>query len=133
MVSNEPISLQAALKTFDELWSPRIVARINDYDVRVTKVAGDYVWHVHETTDEFFLVIDGELGIALRDGEPGTERSVVLPAGSAFVVPKGVYHKPFSDGGASIVVIEPAGQPTTGDRHEDIPDHIRTHTGLELT
>ncbi|GAB3820300.1 cupin domain-containing protein [Kribbella italica] len=127
---NEPVDLHAVLKTFDDLWSPRIAARLNDYDVRVTKVAGSYIWHLHETTDELFLVLDGELGIALRDPD---ERTVTLSPGSVFVVPRGVEHRPFSDGGASIVVIEPAGIPTTGDRHEPIPDHIRTHTGIPLT
>jgi mannose-6-phosphate isomerase-like protein (cupin superfamily) len=128
-MSNEPIDLQAVLKTFDDLWSPRIAARINDYDVRVTKVAGSYIWHVHDTTDEFFLVLDGELGIAVRDPD---ERVVSLSPGQVFVVPRGVYHRPFSDTGASIVVIEPAGIPTTGDRHDPIPGHITTHTGLEV-
>ena len=127
---NEPVDLHAVLKTFDDLWSPRIAARLNDYDVRVTKVAGSYIWHLHETTDELFLVLDGELGIAIRDPD---ERSVTLSPGSVFVVPRGVEHRPFSDGGASIVVIEPAGIPTTGDRHEPIPAHIQTHTGIPLT
>jgi mannose-6-phosphate isomerase-like protein (cupin superfamily) len=127
---NEPVDLHAVLKTFDELWSPRIAARLNDYDVRVTKVAGSYIWHLHETTDELFLVLDGELGIAIRDPD---ERSVTLSPGSVFVVPRGVEHRPYSDGGASIVVIEPAGIPTTGDRHEPIPEHIQTHTGIPLT
>ena len=123
------MDLNAALKTFDELWSPRIAARINDYDVRVTHVAGSYVWHVHDTTDEFFLVLDGQLSIALRDPD---ERVVSLTPGCVFVVPRGVYHRPFSDGGASIVVIDPAGTPTTGDSHDAIPDHIKTHTGVPL-
>jgi mannose-6-phosphate isomerase-like protein (cupin superfamily) len=128
-VTNEPIDLRAVLKTFDDLWAPRIAARINDYDVRVTKVAGSYIWHVHDTTDEFFLVLEGELSIAVRDPE---ERVVSVPAGSVFVVPRGLYHRPLSDGGASIVVIEPAGIPTTGDQHDPLPDHIKTHTGLPL-
>ena len=128
-MTNEPIDLHAVLKQFDDLWSPRIAARINDYDVRVTKVAGSYIWHVHDTTDEFFLVLDGELSIAIRDPD---ERVVSLSPGSVFVVPRGTEHRPFSDGGASIVVIEPAGIPTTGDRHDPLPDHIKTHTGVPL-
>jgi mannose-6-phosphate isomerase-like protein (cupin superfamily) len=128
-MSNQPVDLQAVLKSFDDLWSPRIAARINDYDVRVTKVAGSYIWHVHDSTDEFFLVLDGGLSIAVRDPD---ERVVSLTPGQVFVVPRGVYHRPFSDAGASIVVIEPAGIPTTGDRHDPIPDHISTHTGLEV-
>ena len=128
-MSNQPVDLQAVLKTFDDLWSPRIATRINDYDVRVTKVAGSYIWHVHDTTDEFFLVLDGELGIAIRDPD---ERVVSLSPGQVFVVPRGVYHRPFSDAGASIVVIEPAGIPTTGDSHDPLPSHIKTHTGISL-
>jgi mannose-6-phosphate isomerase-like protein (cupin superfamily) len=128
-VTNEPIDLRAVLKQFDDLWSPRIAARINDYDVRVTKVAGSYIWHVHDTTDEFFLVLEGDFSIAVRDPE---ERVVSLSPGSVFVVPRGIEHRPFSDGGASIVVIEPAGIPTTGDRHDPLPDHIKTHTGVPL-
>ena len=128
-MSNQPVDLQAVLKTFDDLWSPRIAARINDYDVRVTKVAGSYIWHVHDSTDEFFLVLDGELSIAVRDPD---ERVVSLSPGQVFVVPRGVYHRPFSDAGASIVVIDPTGTPTTGDHHDPIPGHISTHTGLEV-
>lgn len=67
----EPILLSAALGSFEALWSPRIVTRVNDYDVRVAKVAGEHVWHVHEDTDEFFLVVEGTLDIALRDGDEG--------------------------------------------------------------
>ncbi|WBQ02506.1 cupin domain-containing protein [Kribbella sp. CA-293567] len=128
-MTNEPIDLRAALRTFDELWSPRIAARINDYDVRVTHVRGSYVWHVHDTTDELFLVLEGHLDIALRDPE---ERVVALPAGTLFVVPKGIYHRPFSDSGAQILVIDPDGTPTTGDTHDPLPDHIKTHTGLDF-
>lgn len=128
-MTNEPIDLRAALTTFDELWSPRIAARINDYDVRVTHVKGSYIWHVHDTTDELFLTLEGELSIAVRDPE---ERVVTLPAGSLFVVPKGIYHRPFSDDGAQILVIDPAGTPTTGDTHDALPEHIKTHTGLDL-
>jgi hypothetical protein len=68
-MSDEPIDLAVALAGFDQLWSPRIVTRVNDYDVRIAKVAGEHVWHVHDHTDEFFLVLDGELRIALRDGD----------------------------------------------------------------
>jgi mannose-6-phosphate isomerase-like protein (cupin superfamily) len=126
----QPIDLTSALATFDELWSPRIAARVNDYDVRITKVAGEYIWHVHTDTDEFFMVLDGELTIELR--ENGAERSVVLAKNSVYVVPRGVEHKPLSPGGASIMVIEPAGQSTVGDRHDDIPDHIDVTTGHSL-
>jgi mannose-6-phosphate isomerase-like protein (cupin superfamily) len=122
----DPISLADALATFETLWSPRIVTRVNDYDVRIAKVSGEHVWHTHENTDEFFLVLDGELRIALRD------REVVLPRGSVFVVPRGTEHKPFSPGGAAILMFEPTGTSTVGDRHEEVPAHVDATTGHEL-
>lgn len=133
-----PIELAAVLATFEQLWSPRIVARVNDYDVRVAKVAGEHVWHAHDDTDEFFLVLDGELTIALR-GEPGRAgsgsdgvREVSLATGSVFVVPRGVEHRPSSPGGASILLLEPSGTLSVGDRHEDVPDHVDATTGHPL-
>jgi mannose-6-phosphate isomerase-like protein (cupin superfamily) len=140
-MTTHPIDLSTALLSFDALWSPRIVTRVNDYDVRVAKVAGEHVWHVHADTDEFFLVLDGELRIALRDGagdaaaaSPGQdERVVVLPRGSVFVVPRGVEHRPSSPDGASILLFEPAGTRSVGDRHDPIPDHVDDTTGHALT
>ncbi|MFF5127105.1 cupin domain-containing protein [Streptomyces syringium] len=132
VVINEPIDLKSALSSFDQLWSPRIVTQVNDYDVRVTKVAGEHVWHVHENTDEFFLVLDGELGISLRDGEGEGERVVVLPKGAVFVVPRGVEHRPFSTDGASILLFEPTGTSTVGDRHDPVPAHVDATTGHAL-
>jgi mannose-6-phosphate isomerase-like protein (cupin superfamily) len=92
-------NLDWALAQFDDLWDPRIVATINDYDVRVTKVRGDYVWHKHDKTDEFFLVLDGALDIGLRDRDG--EHTVALRRGDVFVVPRGLEHRPSSPGGAS--------------------------------
>lgn len=129
-MSSEPVSLAAALASFDTLWSPRIVTQVNDYDVRVAKVAGEHLWHAHDTTDEFFLVIEGELTIHLR--EPEGERSVVLPKGSVFTVPRGTEHKPESRGGASILVLEPTGTSTVGDRHDEVPSHVDATTGHAL-
>jgi len=125
-MSDEPISLSAALASFDALWSPRIVTRVNDYDVRVAKVQGEHLWHTHDNTDEFFLVLDGELQIALRD------RTVVLRQDDVFTVPRGTEHKPISPGGAQIMMFEPTGTPTVGDRHEEIPDHVDATTGHQL-
>ncbi|MGX1880820.1 cupin domain-containing protein [Streptomyces sp. NPDC055287] len=126
----EPTALADALGSFDALWSPRIVTRVNDYDVRVAKVAGEHVWHVHEDTDEFFQVLDGELTIALR--EEGAERSVVLPTGSVYVVPRGTWHKPSSAGGASLLLFEPTGTSTVGDSHDPVPAHVDATTGHAL-
>ena len=122
----EPISLTTALASFAELWSPRIVTRVNDHDIRVAKVRGEHVWHTHDHADEFFLVLDGELTIALRD------RAVVLQRGDVFTVPRGTEHKPSSAGGASILMVEPTGTVTVGDRHEDVPDHVDATTGHTL-
>jgi mannose-6-phosphate isomerase-like protein (cupin superfamily) len=129
-VTDEPIDLSAALASFDALWSPRIVTRVNDYDVRVAKVAGEHVWHIHEHTDEFFLVLDGELRISLR--EDGTERVVVLPRGAVYVVPRGAEHRPSSPDGASILMFEPTGTSTVGDRHDPVPAHVDATTGHAL-
>lgn len=126
-MSHEPIALSAALASFDALWSPRIVTRVNDYDVRIARVSGEHIWHVHEDTDEFFLVLDGELRISLR--EPAGERTVRLTQGSVFTVPRGTQHKPYAPAGAAILMFEPTGTPTVGDRHDEIPNHIDATTG----
>lgn len=127
----EPVSLAAAFASFDQLWSPRIVTSVNDYDIRIAKVKGEHLWHAHDDTDEFFLVFDGELTIWLRDADG--ERSVLLPQGSVFTVPRGTEHKPVAPNGASVLLIEPTGTSTVGDRHEEIPDHVDATTGHALT
>ncbi|MFC4517730.1 cupin domain-containing protein [Streptomyces ehimensis] len=129
-MSDEPIALGKALASFDALWSPRIVTRVNDYDVRVAKVDGEHIWHAHDDTDEFFLVIDGELHISLR--EPTGRRTVVLSQGSVFTVPRGVEHKPSAPSGAAILMFEPTGTATVGDRHEEVPSHVDATTGHAL-
>jgi mannose-6-phosphate isomerase-like protein (cupin superfamily) len=130
-MSTQPVALAQALASFDDLWSPRIVTAVNDYDVRIAKVHGEHVWHVHEHTDEFFLVLDGELRIALR--EPAGERSVTLPQGSVFTVPRGTEHKPYAPSGAAILLFEPTGTSTVGDRHGEVPGHVDATTGHALT
>ena len=101
-MTSGPISLSQALAAFTEIYSPRIVGRVNDYDVKIAHTRGDHVWHVHEDTDEFFLVIDGRFDVALRDAD-GQERTVELNAGDIFVVPRGTEHKPSSPGGAILM------------------------------
>ncbi|MFE6620684.1 cupin domain-containing protein [Streptomyces sp. NPDC057740] len=128
--TSEPISLEAALASFTQTWSPRIVTAVNDYDVRVAKVDGDHVWHVHDHTDEFFLVLDGELHISLR--ETRGERTVVLPKGSVFTVPRGTEHKPYAPLPTAILVFEPTGTLTVGDRHDEVPAHVGATTGHAL-
>ena len=106
---SDAVDLKAKLATFDETWSPRIVAQYNGNDVMVVKVAGEFVWHSHPDTDDFFLVLEGAVDIELRD------RVVHLEQGQLFVVPAGVEHRPVASGHASLMIIEPAGTPNTGD------------------
>jgi mannose-6-phosphate isomerase-like protein (cupin superfamily) len=103
------INLAEKLATFDDRWSPKIIAHLNDYDVQVVKVKGEFVWHKHDETDDLFLVLDGHLTIQLRD------RNVELDEGELFVVPRSVEHCPKADGEAHLLLIEPAGTPNTGD------------------
>ena len=106
---NEPVDLAERLSQFSEHWSPKVVACLNDYEVKVVEVEGEFVWHTHEDTDELVLVIDGELTIQLRDGD------VVLRPGQLYVVPRGVEHCPSADGEAHAVLVEPTGVVNTGD------------------
>ncbi|MFW5418418.1 cupin domain-containing protein [Nocardiopsis sp. CNT-189] len=131
-MTTRPIDLGTALARFDQPWSPRIAARVNDYDVRIAKARGEHVWHAHDDTDEFFLVLDGELRMELRDGPGGAERTVHLPEGSVFVVPRGVEHRPSSPGGAAMLMFEPSDTSTVGDRHGPVPDHVHATTGRPL-
>jgi mannose-6-phosphate isomerase-like protein (cupin superfamily) len=130
-VISKPVNLTEALESFDDIYSPRIVGKVNDYDVRIAHAKGEHLWHVHEDTDEFFLVLDGEFHVAVRSADGG-ESTVVLRKGDTYVVPKGTEHKPSSPGG-SILMFEPGGTSTTGDRYEgEIPDHIDSTTGHAL-
>ena len=128
----KPVNLTGALASFDDVYSPRIAGRMNDYDIKIAHAKGDHVWHVHEETDEFFLVLDGQFDISLRDAD-GSETTVVLHSGDIFVVPRGTEHKPSSPGGA-ILMFEPSGTLTVGDRHEgEVPAHVHATTGRDLT
>ncbi|MYZ09529.1 cupin domain-containing protein [Streptomyces sp. SID2999] len=130
MATEQPRSLPDVLASFHDRWSPRIVASVNDYDVRVAKVEGEHLWHAHDDTDEFFLVLTGELHIGLC--EPAGERTVVLPQGSVFTVPRGTEHKPYAPVPTEILLLEPTGTLTVGDRHEEVPDHVDATTGHTL-
>lgn len=132
-MTTSPRNITNAFTTFDDLWSPRTLATINDTEVRLTKVAGEYVWHRHTNSDEMFIVIDGHLSIDLRDGDDNHERRVELAAHDTFVVPRGVEHRPSSPAGASILVLDRTGTLTTGDHVGEVPDHIvSTSAGLPL-
>ena len=130
-MDSQPVNLTDALASFDDIYSPRIVTRMNDYDVRIAHAKGEHLWHTHADTDEFFLVLDGQFDIALRDSA-GAERTVQLRTGDVFVVPKGTEHKPSSPGG-SILMFEPSTTLTTGDWHEgEIPANVDSTTGHAL-
>ncbi|MBL4646905.1 MAG: cupin domain-containing protein [Rhizobiales bacterium] len=103
------INLSEKLKLFSEHWSPKTVTKFNGHDVMVVKVQGEFNWHSHEDTDDFFMVLDGEITIEMRDGD------VTLKAGELFVVPKGVEHRPIAKNEAHLLLIEPSGTPNTGD------------------
>ena len=104
----EPVNLDQKLSAFDEHWSPKIVAAFNGHDVMVVKARGEFVWHAHPDTDDFFLVLKGRLTIQLRDGD------VRLGPGDLHVVPKGVEHCPVADEEVHLLLIEPFGTPNTG-------------------
>jgi mannose-6-phosphate isomerase-like protein (cupin superfamily) len=108
-MTNSAIDIQQKLSLFTEHWSPKVVARLNDYEIKLVKLQGEFVWHTHEHTDELFLVISGDLTIQLRDGD------VTLGPGQLFVVPRGVEHCPIAAGEVHAMLIEPAGVVNTGD------------------
>jgi len=112
---NDKIDLAAKLKMFSEHWSPRTIAQFNDCDVMVVKAKGEFVWHKHEETDDFFLVLKGTLDIQLRD------RTLTLGPGQMYVVPKGVEHRPVAKEEVHLLLIEPSGTPNTGDAKTAAP------------
>src|ERR671918_1415164 len=106
---DEKVNLAEKLAAFDQRFSPRIVGDLNDYKVEVVKARGEFVWHKHDDTDDFFLVLAGHLTIQLRD------RNIDLGPGDLYVVPRGVEHCPRADEEAHVLLIEPKGTPNTGD------------------
>jgi mannose-6-phosphate isomerase-like protein (cupin superfamily) len=106
---DEKVNLAAKLELLADPYSPGIVGYVNDYKLQIVKVKGEFVWHKHDDTDDFFLVLKGRLTIQLRD------RDVVLDAGELFVVPKGVEHCPRADEETHVLLIEPRGTRNTGD------------------
>ena len=105
----DPVDTASVLASIDEPWSPRTVAVLNDYDIRVVRTKGEFTRHSHPETDEFFMVLTGSLTIRLDD------RDVELGPGQLYVIPRGVHHQPVSEGGAEVVLISPTETPNTGD------------------
>ena len=113
-MTRSPINFAEKLAKFSEYWSPRVVAEMNDYQFKLVKVQGEFVWHTHDDTDETFVVLDGELEIAFRDG------SVFLRAGEMYVVSKGLEHITRAARETHVLVIEPRGVVNTGDTRGDL-------------
>lgn len=107
-MNTNPVNLQSNLSKFSEHWSPKVIAQMNNYHIKLAKVQGEFVWHDHPETDEMFLVVKGKLDIHFRDGK------VSLNEGELYVVPKGVEHKPVAEFECHILLIEPAGTVNTG-------------------
>ncbi|MGX9459921.1 cupin domain-containing protein [Shewanella sp. A14] len=110
----ETINFKDKFSKFTEHWSPRVIAEMNDYQFKLVKVAGEFVWHHHPDTDEVFIVIEGILEIEFRDGK------VTLESGEMFVIPMGKEHKPVADHECKIMIIEPKGVVNTGNADSDL-------------
>ena len=108
-MKNKKINISEKLKKFSDYWNPKVVAEMNDYQFKLAKISGEFIWHHHESTDEVFFVIKGNMIIELRDG------IVELSKGEMYVVPKGVEHKPYAEKKCHIMLIEPRGVINTGD------------------
>jgi mannose-6-phosphate isomerase-like protein (cupin superfamily) len=109
MTTDSAINLRDKLAKFSEHWSPRVVAEMNDYQFKLAKLRGEFVWHAHEDTDEVFIVVEGEMTLEFRD------RSVQLAAGEMYVVPRGVEHRPVAENECCVMLVEPRGTVNTGD------------------
>ncbi|WP_199609539.1 cupin domain-containing protein [Flocculibacter collagenilyticus] len=110
----QPINFEEKFTKFNETWSPKVIAAMNDYQFKLVKVEGEFVWHQHEDTDEVFMVLEGTLDIHFRDGK------VTLVAGEMYVIPKGVEHKPIAEQACKIMIIEPKGVINTGDASSEL-------------
>ena len=104
----QAINIRHKFGLFAEQWQPKVIAEMNDYQFKIVKLQGDFIWHEHKDSDETFIVIDGELRIDFRDG------AVRIGPGEIFVVPKGIEHKPYAECEVKLLLIEPRGVPNTG-------------------
>ncbi|WP_299495452.1 cupin domain-containing protein [uncultured Shewanella sp.] len=107
--TNNVINVEEKLSLFFDYWSPKVIAMMNDYQFKLVKMKGAFTWHSHDETDEVFIVIKGEMSIALRDTQ------ISLAAGEMYVVPKGVEHKPYSASECHLLLVEPSGVVNTGE------------------
>ena len=103
------INFEEKLALFSDYWSPRVIAEMNDYQFKLVKVKGEFIWHSHKNTDEVFIVINGTMNIEFKD------KTVNLSKGEMFVVPKGVEHKPYAEDECEVMIVEPKGVVNTGE------------------
>jgi len=103
------INLLSKFKRFNDTWSPKVIAEMNEYQFKLAKIENEFIWHTHKDTDEVFIVLEGKMGIEFED------ETVELEAGEMIVVPKGKKHKPFAEKEAKIMLVEPRGVVNTGD------------------
>lgn len=108
------INFKEKYSQFQEQWKPKVISEMNDYQFKLVKLEGEFVWHNHRDTDEAFIVMEGSMAIDFRDGR------VDLSSGEMFVVPKGIDHKPFAESECSVLLIEPKGVTNTGDEESDL-------------
>lgn len=108
-MTDTAINLRDKLARFSEHWSPRVIAEMNDYQFKLVKIQGEFVWHAHVDTDEVFIVVDGSMTLEFRD------KAVALAAGEMYVVPRGVEHRPVASRECSVMLVEPRGVVNTGD------------------
>ncbi len=106
--TRKPINFADKLALFSDQWQPRVIAELNDYQFKIVRIEGDFIWHDHQDTDEAFIVLEGTLRIDFRDG------AVTLDPGEMYVVPKGVEHKPYAQHEVKMLLIEPRGTLNTG-------------------
>ena len=122
MADMDPVNIDTMLARFTDHWLPKKIAQINDYDVRIVKIQGDFTWHKHDDTDELFLVLSGEMTIQMRD------RNVILGPGELFVVPRGSEHCPRTDIETAVLLLEPSSVVNTGDAGGELTAEVETLT-----
>ncbi len=110
----QKISLSDKFSKFTDHWAPRVIAEVNDHQLKLVKIKGDFVWHDHDDADEVFIVIEGSMSIEFEDG------IVELNRGEMCVVPKGVRHRPFAENECQIMLVEPRGVVNTGEAGGDL-------------
>lgn len=108
------INLKEKLSLFSEHWSPKVISELNDYQIKLVKIQGDFVWHNHSETDELFLVIEGKMKIEFKN------KTIELNKGELYVVPKGIEHRPYAEDECQIMLIEPRGVVNTGENKNDL-------------